>query len=204
VSQPEPQQRRSLRALGIMLLSLAAYTYADLGTKEWALDELSRPNEHAAPVCEPDAQGRIDYQRLPLPPRPLVEGVLRASYAENCGAAFSMLRSAPGWVRALVFGVASIGGGILLSVLFVRGSGGKLFGASVPLIMSGAIGNLSDRVRHGFVVDFLQVDPKLFSYPVFNVADIAIAIGAGLLLLDGFVKPAARDPAPSPPPTATA
>jgi signal peptidase II len=60
--------------------------------------------------------------------------------------------------------------------------------------LSGALGNLSDRVRHGFVVDFIQVDPKLFEYPTFNVADIAITIGVALLLIDGMKKP---DPAPA-------
>jgi signal peptidase II len=56
------------------------------------------------------------------------------------------------------------------------------------LIVSGAVGNnLSDRPRHGFVVDFLQVDPALFSYPIFNVADIWIAIGVGFLLVDGIL-----------------
>jgi signal peptidase II len=58
------------------------------------------------------------------------------------------------------------------------------------LILSGAIGNVSDRIRHGFVVDFIQVDPRLFEYPTFNVADIAISIGVGLLLIDGMKKPA--------------
>jgi len=183
------QPRRGARALLIMLVTLAAYTFADLATKEWALDALSRPNEHATAVCEPDANGRLSYQHLPLASRPLIDGVFRATYAENCGAAFSILREAPGWVRALVFGVAAIGAAIVLTTMFVRGSGGKLFGAAVPLILSGAIGNLADRVRHGFVVDFIQVDPKLFSYPVFNVADIWIAIGVGLLFLDGLKKP---------------
>ncbi|MEY4510171.1 MAG: hypothetical protein RLZZ450_2293, partial [Pseudomonadota bacterium] len=179
------QPRRGARALIILLLTLAAYTFADLATKEWALDVLSRPSEHRTPVCEPDENGRLSYQHLPLPSRPLVDGVLRATYAENCGAAFSILREAPGWVRALVFGVAAIGATIVLVTMFLRGSGGKLFAAAVPLILSGALGNLADRVRHGFVVDFIQVDPTLFSYPVFNVADIWIAIGWGLLFLDG-------------------
>jgi signal peptidase II len=177
--------RRTPRALLIMLASLALYTFADLGTKEWALDNLSRENAAAGPVCEPDAQGLRSFQRMPTAPQPFISGVLRLHYAENCGAAFSMLRNAPGWARALVFGVASIGAAIVLTLMFVRGSGGKLFAAAVPLILSGAIGNLADRVRHGFVVDFIQVDPSLFNYPVFNVADIAIAVGVGLLLIDG-------------------
>lgn len=191
------QPPRSARALMIMLVALSAYTFADLATKEWALDTLSRQNAAAAPVCEPNAQGRIEYQRIPLPARPLIEGVFRANYAENCGAAFSMLRSAPGWVRALVFGVATVGAAIILTLMFVRGSGGPMFAASVPLILSGAFGNLADRVRHGFVVDFIQVDPSLFSYPVFNVADIAIAVGVGLMLLDGMKKPI-EQPLPKP------
>jgi signal peptidase II len=183
------QHPRGARALIIMVVCLVVYTFADLASKEWALDALSRENDRRAPVCEPDASGHLSYQHLPLPSRPLIEGVLRATYAENCGAAFSILRSAPGWVRALVFGVASVGAAIVLTTMFVRGSGSGLFAGAVPLILSGALGNLSDRVRHGFVVDFIQVDPKLFSYPVFNVADIWIAIGVGLLLLDGFNKP---------------
>ena len=172
-----------------MLVSLALYTFADLGTKEWALESLSTPSTHETPVCEPDAHGHRSFQRIPSESKPLIEGVLRFTYAENCGAAFSMLRSAPGWVRALVFGVASVGAAIVLTLMFVRGAGGRLFTLAVPLIVSGAVGNLTDRFRHGFVVDFIQVDPKLFSYPIFNVADIAIAIGVGLMLIDGVKKP---------------
>jgi signal peptidase II len=176
-----------------MVLSLIAYTALDLGTKEWALENLSRERQgDKPPICQPDAQGRIRYQRIPLEATPWIDGVLRLSYAENCGAAFSMLRSAPLWLRALVFGVTTLVACIVLSVMFVRGAGGALFAQAVPLILSGALGNLSDRVRHGFVVDFFQVDPQLFSYPIFNVADIAIFIGVALILIDGMVKPHAR------------
>ncbi len=196
----EGHTRRDGRAILIMLVSLVLYTAADLGTKEWALDHLSLENSAAGAVCEPDAQGLRSFQRVPTAPRPFIDGVIRLNYAENCGAAFSMLRSAPGWARALVFGVASIGAAIVLTVMFVRGSGGKLFAIAVPLILSGAIGNLADRIRHGFVVDFIQVDPQLFNYPVFNVADIAIAVGVGLLLLEGGdkkKKPAEEATAPA-------
>ncbi len=188
--------RRSPRMLVIMLVSLFVYAAADLGTKEWALNSLSRERHgETAPVCQPDERGYLEIQRLPLEPQPLISGVINLHYAENCGAAFGMLRGAPGWLRALVFGVAAIGASIVLTTMFVRGAGGKLFGAAVPLILSGAIGNLSDRVRHGFVVDFIQVDPRLFEYPTFNVADIAISVGVGLLLLDGMKKPrTASDP----------
>ncbi|MET0344388.1 MAG: signal peptidase II [Polyangiales bacterium] len=186
--------RRGGRALVIMLISLVVYTVADLGSKEWALDTLSRARTgEQPPVCEPDERGYLEYQRLPTESQPFIEGVINLHYAENCGAAFGMLRSAPGWLRAVVFGVAAIGAAVVLTIMFVRGTGGGMFAAAVPLILSGAVGNLSDRVRHGFVVDFIQVDPKLFDYPTFNVADIAIAVGVGLLLLDGLRKPKQLD-----------
>jgi signal peptidase II len=182
---------RSPRSIVVMLVSLIVLTAVDLGTKEWALENLSSPrrSKHAPAVCELDSDGRSEQRRRATGPRPLIDGVLNLYYAENCGAAFSMLRTAPGWVRLAVFGSASLGASVLLLSMFVRGSGGPLFAVAVPLIVSGAIGNnLSDRPRHGFVVDFLQVDPDLFRYPIFNVADIWIAIGVGLLLLDGFRK----------------
>lgn len=184
------QVRRGARALIFMLVSLVLYTFADLASKEWALDHLSRERQgEKPPICQPDDQGYMEIQRIPLAPKPFVEGVVNLHYAENCGAAFGMLRAAPGWLRALVFGLAAIGASIVLMLMFVRGAGGGMFGAAVPMILSGAIGNLSDRVRHGFVVDFIQVDPRLFEYPTFNVADIAITVGVGLLLLDGLRKP---------------
>jgi signal peptidase II len=187
---PSENQRRSPRALAIMLACLAVYVGLDLWSKEWALDNLSRERVGDKPaLCVPSEQGFTPFQRLPLPPKPFIDGVLNLHYAENCGAAFSMLRTAPAPVRALVFGVANVAALIALFVMFLRGAGGASFGAAVPLIASGAIGNISDRLRHGFVVDFFQVDPKLFSYPVFNVADIAIAIGVGLLIIDNLRRP---------------
>ncbi|MET0390073.1 MAG: signal peptidase II [Polyangiales bacterium] len=179
-----------------MIVSLVVYTALDLASKDWAIEHVSRERSGEKPaLCVPSASGHTPFQRLPTTPIPLIEGVLRFSYAENCGAAFSLLRTAPAIVRVVVFGVANAVALAVLFVLFVRGSGGAGFAAAVPLIASGAIGNIADRVRHGFVVDFIQVDPSLFRYPVFNVADIWIAIGVGLLLLDNARKPRAADDA---------
>jgi signal peptidase II len=180
-----------VRALILMLVSLAFYTFADLASKEWALDNLSHTRGGAQnPTCQPDEQGYVHMQRVPFDTVVLIDDYLEFRYAENCGAAFGMLRSAPSWVRAAVFGVAGIGACIVLSLMFMRGSGGKLFEYSVPLVLSGAIGNLADRVRHGFVVDFIRFHIKdNWEYPTFNVADITIAIGVALLLMDGMKKP---------------
>jgi len=185
----EPDCRRSTRSIVIMLVSLLFLLALDLGSKEWALATLSAPrlSPNQAAVCEPDEHSRIMTQRQPKAPQPLIDGVLNLYYTENCGASFSMLRTAPGWLRLALFGTASLGATFVLISMFIRGAGGPLFAPAVPLIVAGALGNnLSDRPRHGFVVDFLQVHPDLFRYPIFNVADIWIAVGAGLLLIDGF------------------
>lgn len=184
-------QRRGTRALGLMVVGLGLSLFADLATKEWALDNLSRERTgDKPPVCDANAQGGIVYQRVPLGSQVLIPGLLNLRYAENCGAAFSMLRTAPSWVRGGVFGTAAVAASIMLVLMFYRGNGGPAFAAAVPLIVSGALGNLADRIRHGFVVDFLQVDPDLFVYPIFNVADATIFVGVALLLIDGFRKPA--------------
>ena len=187
------RSRRSIRAIVFMLASLLVYVAADLASKEWAMESLSSERVGDSPaVCEPDAQGYVRMQRMPTEPQVAFPGYLVFHYAENCGAAFGMLRTAPSWVRALVFGVAALAACVVLTLMFVRGSGGPLFAAAVPLILSGAIGNLSDRIRHGFVVDFIQVDPSWFDYPTFNVADIVIAVGVGLMLIDGMRNPEAK------------
>jgi signal peptidase II len=193
-------QRRSTTALVIMLASLVVYTFLDLATKEWALDHLSRERQGTKPaVCALDENGYMGPQRVATEPQVVIDGYFVFHYAENCGAAFGILRTAPSWVRAGVFGLAALGACIVLTMMFVRGAGGKLFGAAVPMILAGAIGNLSDRVRHGFVVDFIQVDPHWFEYPTFNFADCTITVGVILLLIDGIGSPQqAHDPAAVP------
>ena len=183
-----------MRALAIMLASLFLYTFADLASKEWALESLSRERAGTPPpICQPDDEGYVRMQRLPHRTFTLIDGYLEFRYAENCGAAFGMLRTAPSWLRAAIFGIAGVGACIVLTVMFMRGTGGKLFAWSVPLVLSGAIGNLTDRVRHGFVVDFIRFHIRNnWEYPTFNVADIAIAVGVGFLLLDGLKKPEQR------------
>lgn len=181
---PRPKQTIILCALAIVALLIA-----DLGTKQWAQEALSAPRETepASAVCEPDEFERIVYRRIMTDPHVLIDGYLEFRYAENCGAAFGLMRGAPPIARKLVFGVAAILASIALFVMFVRGRGGTLFAVSVPLIVSGAIGNLVDRVRYGYVVDFIRFHLQdTWSYPTFNIADIGITVGVILLVLDGF------------------
>jgi signal peptidase II len=161
----------------------------DLGSKHWALDRLSQPSSLGAdPVCTSDERGRISPQRAQRSPVVLIDGYLEFRYAENCGAAFGFMRDMPTLVRKGVFYVAAAGAVMLLLWMFITGRGGRLFAISVPLIVAGAIGNFVDRVRFGYVVDFVRFHLNdRWAYPTFNVADAWITIGVALILIEGLV-----------------
>jgi signal peptidase II len=104
----------------------------------------------------------------------------------NKGAAFSFLASAPGWQTPLFIGIAALAVGIV-SFMLVREPGKKLLCAGLALILGGAIGNVWDRIAYGHVVDFILLHAGGWHWPAFNVADSAITVGAGIVILDGFV-----------------
>lgn len=115
--------------------------------------------------------------------------ILELTYAENTGAAFSFLHDAGGWQRWFFTGIAVVvGAGIAIWMVRLK-SEQRLLLASLALILGGAIGNLIDRLRFGHVVDFISVHWGEHYFPAFNVADSAITIGAGLLLLDMVLNP---------------
>jgi signal peptidase II len=183
---------RSGSSLLACLAGLVLLTAADLATKAWAEQALSRPRSTpVTAVCAPDASGSYYMQRMRADSVVLIEGYLEFRYAENCGAAFSMLDNAPRFVRVSVFMVAGTLAIVALMWMFVTGNGGKLFAWSVPLIVSGALGNMIDRVRLGYVIDFVHFHVHdAFVYPTFNFADSTITVGVAMLLLDGLRKPA--------------
>ena len=180
---------RSSKALILCLAATAALTAMDLGSKGWALERLSQPASLAPePVCQPNEYGRIQTQRSQRAPVVLIDGYLEFRYAENCGAAFGFMRDMPTLVRKGVFYVAAAGAVVLLLWMFVTGRGGTLFAISVPLIIAGAVGNFVDRVRLGYVIDFVRFHLNdRWAYPTFNVADAWITIGVTLILIEGFV-----------------
>ncbi len=107
----------------------------------------------------------------------------------NEGAAFSMLSDASGWQRWF-FSVLAIGVsvGILIWLRRLPARGKSLLAAGLCLVMGGAIGNVIDRIRLGHVIDFIRVHYAEWYFPAFNVADSAITIGAGLLILDMILQ----------------
>ena len=107
----------------------------------------------------------------------------------NTGAAFSFLADAGGWQRWF-FTIVSAVVSLVLVVWLVRlRSSQTLMIASLSCILGGAIGNLWDRIVLGYVVDFISIHYQTWYFPTFNVADMAISIGAGLMILDIVFNP---------------
>jgi len=115
-----------------------------------------------------------------------VNGWLNMTLAHNYGAAFSFLSDAGGWQRWLFTGLASVVTLVLIIWLVRLPLEEKFTGAALGLIIGGAIGNLVDRIRLGYVVDFIDVYYKTSHWPAFNLADSAITGGVILLLIDGL------------------
>lgn len=106
-------------------------------------------------------------------------------HVHNTGAAFSFLADAGGWQRWFFLGIGIVASFFILHLLRKHYQE-PLMATSLSLILGGALGNIFDRVWHGFVVDFLYFHYESFSWPAFNVADSAITIGAVLLIWDSF------------------
>jgi len=106
--------------------------------------------------------------------------------AFNTGAAFSFLAGASGWQRWL-FVVLALAAAVLITILLRRG-GRPMYLTGLALILGGAIGNVWDRLALGKVVDFLLFHYQGWYYPAFNVADSAITVGAGLLILESLLS----------------
>lgn len=105
----------------------------------------------------------------------------------NSGAAFSFLASASGWQRWF-FTAIGVGAAVFIIYLLRAHPGQKLFSFALSCILGGAIGNVIDRLLHGYVVDFLDFHYAGWHFPAFNIADAAISIGAACLVLDELLR----------------
>jgi signal peptidase II len=105
----------------------------------------------------------------------------------NTGAAFSFLANAGGWQRWFFTGIGAVATIFILWMLRSH-HGQKLFAFALACILGGAIGNVIDRLLHGYVVDFLDFYVKGWHWPAFNIADSAIFIGAACLILDEILR----------------
>jgi signal peptidase II len=150
-------------ALPWLLLSVLVIGLDQL-TKLWALHALQPPGM----------------------PHPVIPGFLNWTLAFNTGAAFSFLAEGTGWQRWFFVVLAVAISGAL--VVWLARTPRRDWRTALPLafIVGGALGNLVDRLHAAQVTDFIQVYYRQWSYPVFNVADCGITVGAVLLILFGL------------------
>ncbi len=137
------------------LAAIAALVAADQAVKLWAISALK---EQASIV--------------------LIPGLLQLTYVENHGAAFGMMHG----MRWLLIGLTAV---IIGGIIYLLVSGrvvGKLPNIAFTLIAAGGLGNLIDRIRLGYVVDYFDIN-ELFRYPMFNIADCCVVCGAVLVVV---------------------
>mgnify|MGYP006279421151 CR=1 FL=1 len=130
-----------------------------------------------------------------LVPKQVIEllPIFNFTLVYNQGAAFSLLANAGGWQRWFFIGLA--GGISIVLVLWLRRlrAGAWLEALALTLILGGALGNLWDRIWLGQVVDFIQFHWHHWYFPAFNIADSAITLGAGLIILDAIYRRSSSD-----------
>lgn len=121
------------------------------------------------------------YDKIPI------NSFINITHHRNTGAAFSMLADAGGWQRWFFSALAGLVSVIILVWIFrLRNAGQWVLSAGLSLVVGGAVGNLIDRLRFGYVTDFIQVYIGSWPFPSFNVADSAISVGAALLIIDAL------------------
>ena len=159
IEKPDTGTRRFIAWTSVALLVVAA----DQATK-WAIVEWVQL-----------------YGKVPI------NSFINLTHHQNTGAAFSFLAGASGWQRwffiVLATGVSVVIAGWLWRI---RTEGPLVLMAGLSLVLGGAIGNLIDRARLGYVTDFIQVWFGTWAFPSFNVADAAISVGAALLIIDAL------------------
>ena len=128
----------------------------------------------------------------------VIPGFFRLTHTENTGAAFSLFAdsNAP-WKTGLLIGFSVIALIVVSGLLWKNHHAHIATGVGLSLIMGGALGNLWDRLARGRVVDFLLVYVKQYQWPVFNLADSSIVVGAGLLVLEILFHKSSADETPA-------
>lgn len=166
MSSAAAEAKTNMSAGKVWYMVITTFTLAlDQLTKYWAATQLQR---------------REDIDVIP--------GFFRLSYTENSGIAFG-IGSDSDWRWALV-AISTIAILIVIFYMMRTPNANSLLLWSLALLAAGIGGNLVDRVRTGRVIDFIEFYYKDYQFPVFNVADTAITIGAGLMAIDLFASSA--------------
>jgi signal peptidase II len=129
-------------------------------------------------------------QKFPLYQRvEVIQGFFNLTHVRNTGGAFGIFGGEKGGIGSILFVVVSLiaVGAIVFFFIKIK-EHEKTLALSFSLILSGAIGNLIDRLRYGEVVDFLDFHLSTYHWPAFNIADSAICIGIGLMALEVLIR----------------
>ena len=164
-------------SMAFLLIVTIVTLVLDLGSKHWVTTRLDEPSSYGRSVK-------------------IIDGVLSFISAKNRGGAWGLLQDESEAIRRPFFMVISAAAVLFIVTLYRRVTPEQTaLKWGLPLVLGGAIGNLVDRIRYGYVVDFINVQvTKTFTWPTFNVADIAIVAGVALMAIDMFTS---RKPAPS-------
>lgn len=128
------------------------------------------------------------YQRVEV-----IQGFFNLTHVRNTGGAFGIFGGEKGGLGSIFFVVVSlIAIGAIVFLFFKVKENEKTLAFSFSLILSGAVGNLIDRLRYGEVIDFLDVHLSTYHWPAFNVADSAICVGIGLMALELLIRDSKR------------
>lgn len=185
-----PAKRKGPGYAFLALVSLATLA-ADLGTKAWAKAHLEDPRAFPPKRVE------------------ILKDHIELVFARNKGGAWGILQGESEAIRKPFFLLVSVAAVVFIVSLYRKLTPQQTaLKWGLPLVLGGALGNLCDRIRYDHVVDFIDVFWKHQHWPTFNIADVAICVGVGLMAVDMFTSrkpnaPAAAKAAPKPAPAET-
>jgi signal peptidase II len=120
----------------------------------------------------------------------VIPGLLQLTYVRNHGGAFGLLSSGDLPLRAVLFPLVNVAVFVVMLLIAMRMPAHRRWvQTALSLVLGGALGNLIDRLAHGYVVDFVDVYWRSYHWPMFNVADSAISVGVCMLVLDMLREP---------------
>ena len=174
----------------IFVLGIAA----DQGSKQWAQHTLLGDNFHTHKnefeVCGNPAQEsvRARFVYTNSEPATVVNNMFRFRYVENCASAFNLMGGMPEGFRFPFFLIISILACVVIPYMYIKTPANQpLMIYALPFILTGALGNLLDRMIFRYVIDFVDwyvvIGGKEYHWPTFNIADAAIVIGIGLMII---------------------
>ena len=170
------------------LITVLVFTI-DQWTKRWAQNTLSTKKViYSPPPC--DEKGPVKKRERHFPSKEIIviKGFWTFHYVENCAGAFGMFANHSEEFRRPFFTIFSI-----IALIFIIWMTTKLhqmswlFKIGLPMILGGAIGNMFDRFTKTYVIDFIHWYVNGFHWPTFNIADVGITVGVGLIILDTFL-----------------